>query len=294
MLSGDTEQELQQDIARIDEKRKVLEQIVEITRAIEQMQDSLNAVLILGEPSSELPPEAVKLYQSLSGNMQNLPTNQIKEYLHNLELVVNNQLETILHYSGFDFDSDNVIEILTLSGDSSDTETSPAELLNDFMRTAQTAVSLRVLLKKRGVSTDAAVIAVPKEVIKKQYARLEEQEKQQRTRVKEKVNEMKQDISAMIDNPSYPAAMKTMLNSVLDNLDNDLKRIESGARLDLLSFIADAQELTEVPVEEEEIADEQHESAAEEQKAGFADKASRWLNSPWSVSWDDIENEATK
>jgi len=291
MLHQETDKKLKQDIVCIDEKRKVLEQIVEITRAIEYMQDSLNAVLILGEPSSDLPPEAANLYKSLNESLLIQSTNKIKVYLDNLERLINKQLEQILHYSGFDFDSDEAIEILTLSGDSVNTENSPIDMLNDFKRTAQTAVSLRVLLKKRGICTDGAFIAVPKEVIKKQYSLLEEQEKQQRRKVKEKVIDMKQNIKSMIDNPGYPDSMKTMLSSVLDNLENDLKQIDSGISLDQLSFVADAYELSDVPVAEEETRTEAPQQTKEQKKkAGLADKASRWLNSPWKVSWDNLED----
>lgn len=292
MLPNEMDSELQQDISRIDEKRKVLEQIVEITQAIEQMQDSLNAVLILGEPSSDLPPEAAKLFQDLSGRMQNLPTNQIKDYLQKLERVINSQLEEVLRYSGFDFDSDEAIEILTLSGDSADSETSPIEMLRDFKRTSQTAVSLRVLLKKRGVSTAGAVISVPKQVIEKQFKALEEKEQQQRKKVKEKVVEMKEDINAMIENPDYPDAMKEVLNGVLDNLDSDIKLIESGGKMDKLSFMMDTEEITEAVQQEDEVEEIVLETPGEAKKRSMADKANEWLNSPWSTSWKDIKDEA--
>lgn len=291
MQATEMDKELQQDIARIDGKRKVLEQIVEITQAIEQMQDSLNAVLILGEPSSNLPPEAAKLFENLSGSVQNLPTNQIKEYLQRLERVVNSQLEGILKYSGFDFDSDEAIEILTMSGDSSDTQASPLDMLKDFKRTAQTAVSLRVLLKKRGVSTDGAVISVSKEEIEKQYKVLEEKEQQQRVKAKNKVEEMKDDISAMIDNPSYPDAMKEVLQGVLSNLDNDLAHIEKGGGLDKLSFVMETHEFGEAVQQEDDVEEIVLETPDEAKRRGIANKANEWLNSPWSVSWKDIKDE---
>ena len=292
MMPNEMDNELQQDIARIDGKRKVLEQIVEITRAIEQMQDSLNAVLILGAPSSELPQEAAKLFQELSGSMQNLPTNQIKDYLKKLQTVINSQLEGILKYSDLDFDADETIEILTMSGDSADTRATPLDMLNDFKRTSQTAVSLRVLLKKRGVSTDGAVIAVPKEVIDKQYKELEEKEQQQRVKVKGKVEEMKEDINVMIDNPSYPDAMKEVLRGVLDNLDSDIRLVDSGGSLDKLSFVMETQEFGEAVQQEDDVEEIVLETPDETNKRSLANKANEWLNSPWSVSWKDIKDEA--
>ena len=154
--ASDANQALKQDVAGLEQKRQILEQIGDSTRAIESMQESLNAVLVMGVASKDLPEDALKLYSALSGSMRNLPVNKIKEYYGNLEILVKKQLNRVLNYSGVDFEDDDQVEFITLSSESD--EQSPVELLEAFKRTAQTAVSLRVLLRKRGVQTPGSAL----------------------------------------------------------------------------------------------------------------------------------------
>jgi hypothetical protein len=164
----------------------------------------------------------------------------------------------------------------------------PLNLLDEFKRTAQTAVSLKVLLKKRGVATEGLVLPVPRDAIQQQLRHLDEQEQQQRVRARDKITEMKQDIDRMLENPAYPEAMKSMLKDVQRNLDRDLKRIDSGGSLAGLSFIADAGDVAALEVPEE-IVVEAPSVDAETETRGFSQMASRWLNTPWDTGWDDIK-----
>jgi len=278
--------EFKQDISAIEEKRQVLERIVDITQTIESMQKSLNSALMLGLSSKEMPEDAYTLYSALSDSIRNLPVIKIKEYLANMETIIKSQLEKILGFSGVEFDSDDTVESVYLAGDGVDEN--PLNLLEDFKRTAQTAVSLKVLLKNRGVQTDGSDLPVPRDTIHKQLKHLDAQEKQQRTKAKEKIGEMREDLDKMIDNPSYPAEMKEMLKAVQGNLDQDLKHIDAGVSLGKLSFVAEAAEVTaieEVTVETEEI---EITAIPEPQDVGFSTAASRWLNTPWDTSWDDV------
>ena len=216
--------------------------------------------------------------------------NKIKEYLANLERIIKNQLGRILQFSGVDFSSDEAVETLYLTSDES--EQSPLQLLEDFRRTAQTAVSLRVLLRKRGVATPGSALPVQKQIIHQQLEQLDAQEKQQRGKIKLKIVEMKDDISHMINNPAYPEGMKKILREVQANLTKDLQSLERGAPLSTLSFVTDADELTGLEEEQPEVEEITLTALPEEaEKTGFSAAASRWLNSPWEVSWEQIKKE---
>lgn len=280
------ETDYQQDIAAIEGKRRVLEQIVEITRAIESMQKSLNSALMLGLPSKDMPEEAYQLYRSLSDSIRNLSTNKIRDYLSNMELIIKSQLEKILGYSGIECDDGATVESVFMAGDGVDEN--PLDLLEEFKRTAQTAVSLKVLLKQRGVGTEGLTLPVPQEAIKQQLQHLDEQEQRQRLRARDKITGMKQDIDGMLQNPAYPEAMKAMLKDVQRNLDQDLGRIDAGGSLASLSFIADAESVTALEAPEE-IVLEAPSAEGETDTRGFSEMASRWLNTPWDTSWDDIK-----
>ena len=283
--------ELKNDISRIEQKRQLLERVVDITRAIENMQASLNAVLVLGVASKDLPADALNLYSSLSDSLRNLPVKQIERYYDNLEILIKKQLNRVLEYAGLDFPEDDGVEFITLS--STRDEFDPLELLDAFKRTAQTAVSLRVLLRKRGVTTPGAAIPVSPQVIRQHLVRLEEQEQIQRTRIKHKIVEMQQDVRRMIDNPAYPAGMKAMLREVVGNLQQDLDQLARGAPLDRLSFVAEMQDIVPAEVQSVEIEEITIEAPApaSAEASGFSGKAMRWLNSPWEVGWDDLQEE---
>jgi hypothetical protein len=284
---------LQADISSLESKRQILKQIVDITRAIESMQDSLNAVLVLGVDSKNIPEDALNLYSSLSDSLRNLPVSKIKQYFNNLELIVKGQLDKILHYSGLDYSDDGNIEFISLSSDES--EVNPFDLLAEFKRTAQTAVSLRVLLRKRGVATPGSPVPVSPSIIKQQLQHLETQESQQRTKAKEKILEMRDDVKGMLDNPHYPEGMKQVLRGVVANLDRDIKLLEKGVSIEKLSFVMETEDV--LSVEEPNIELEEIEvievGGIEEDQAdmSFSAAASRWLNSPWDVSWGDITRD---
>jgi DNA-binding transcriptional MerR regulator len=284
---------LQADISSLESKRQILKQIVDITKAIETMQESLNAVLVLGVDSKDIPEDGLSLYSSLSDSLRNLPVSKIKQYFNNLELIVKGQLEKILRYSGLDFSAAESIEFISLS--SEEDEANPFDLLDEFKRTAQTAVSLRVLLRKRGVATAGSPIPVSPALIKEQLQHLESQESQQRSKAKAKIHEMQDDVKSMLENPHYPDAMKQVLKGVVDNLERDIKLIEKGASLNQLSFVMESEEVlsmeeTNIEVAEVEVIDIGGVEEAETDMS-FSAAASRWLNSPWDVSWDDINSD---
>lgn len=278
---------LQRDISAIQDKRQVLEQIINIAQTIESMQTSLESVLILGVPSRDLPEEALNLYSSISDNLRNLPVNKIKDYLRNLEAIIRKQLEKILHYSNSDLSSDDSVELLFISSDGSDQ--SPLQMLEDFKRTAQTAVSLRVLLRRRGVATEGSPLPVARKEIEHQITRLEWEEQKQRGKIRLKISEMKVDIERMIDNPAYPDGLKEILRGVNRNLENDLKNIDLGVKLSSLSFVTDADEITGIQDISTDAAEPEESGPAEQ--ASLAESARLWLNTPWDVTWEEVRHK---
>ncbi|MET0065983.1 MAG: hypothetical protein ABW076_06525 [Candidatus Thiodiazotropha sp.] len=290
MLSNDSLNEMMRsDIANLEDKRKILQQIVEITKAIEGMQESLNAVMVLGVPSKEMPEKALQLYSALSDSLRNLPVKQVKLYYDNLESVIKKTLDKILAFSDKDFSGDDGIEFVTLSSTTHDE--SPMDLLDEFKRTAQTAVSLRVLLRKRGVQTPGATIPLSREVIRQKINDLDRQEQAQRGKAEGKIREMQADVEQMLNNPNYPDAMKEILKGVVNNLERDKKLLRAGVPLHKLSFAMEHHEISgveEMSVEEEiEITG----LPEDDRDMSFSDAASRWLNSPWEVSWKEISTQ---
>jgi hypothetical protein len=279
---------LREDIAAIQEKRRLLEQILDVSKAIAHMQDSLDSVLILGLASKDLPEGALGLYSALSVSLRNLPVNQIKEYLVNLEMIIKSQLETILQYAKIDFGSDEAVNILYRASDAA--EQIPIQLLEEFKRTVQTTLSLRVLLRKRGVATPGSPLAVPAEVIQQQLEQLDVQEQHQRDKIQHEIVETRDNINRILDNPDYPENMKLRLRDVGVKLDKDLLSLEKGASLNALSFVTNTNKLTRLE-ELTEAALNPSDQPVTSNKLSFTQAASRWLNSPWNVTWSQIKKE---
>jgi hypothetical protein len=279
--------DMKRDVSGLEQKRRMLEQIVDITKAIESLQESLNAVLVMGVASKDLPEDALKLYGALSNSLRNLPIKKIREYYDNLEIIIGKQVNRIMNYASVDFSADDEIEFITLS--SEDDAQSPLELLEAFKRTAQTAVSLRVLLRKRGVPTPGSPLPISAQMIKDQLQHLEAQEQQQREKIKTKIEEIKQDVQGMIDNPAYPDGMKCMLREVVGNLERDLAQLARGAPVERLSFVTEIVVNETESVEVEEITIEAVVAPPSENASSFSRSAARWLNSPWEVSWSEVQ-----
>ncbi|MCB1759628.1 MAG: hypothetical protein KDI68_07570 [Gammaproteobacteria bacterium] len=275
--------EIQEDITAIETKRQVLEQIVSITQSIENMHTGLESILVLGAPSQEMPEEALELYNSISSNLRNLPVNTIREYLRNLESLIRVQIKSILRYADLDLEEEDSVEILTLSSNGSGK--SPLEELEEFKRTAQTAVSLKVLLRRRGVASGGCQFPVPREMISAHVSSLEQQEQRQRARIRGKVEEMKAEIAAMIDNPAYPDGLKSILRGVQDDLGEDLDRIDKGLKLSSLSFVTDAGELSAI---DENLLEPAPQPVEVREPPSFTESANLWLNTSWDVSWKDV------
>lgn len=286
MMSMFDDPGIKQDITRLEQKKLLLQQVIDVARALETMNEGLDSVLNLEVHSRDMPQDALDLFGTISEHIKSLPTARIQEYQANLERIVQVQLQQILEFAGIDFARDDAIELLTLSTE--DEPRTPLDLLNEFRRTAQTTLSLRVLLRKRGVQTGGTRLAVPRDALEAQVERLQAEEARQRVRVDEKMVDMRNDVEAMIANPAYPKGMKQLLGEVLEGLVHDHARLRNGAPLASLSFVTGSEEIVATPVDEAPDPDPANAGADEPEQRSFTDRASRWLNSPWDVSWDDL------
>lgn len=286
MTTSSNQTELKKDISSIEAKRKVLEEIVTIAKAVENMQESLESVLFLGLPSQDLPKEALELYGLLNENLQSLSVNQIKEYVTNLERVIKKQIGRILDYSRMDLSSNKAIEVFYAGNHGEDEN--PLQLLEEFKRTAQTTVSLRVLLKKRWEYTEGSPLPVSEALIQKQIEQLDAHDKKLRIKVKTQIVEMKQELDKIIHNANYPDAIKDLVIKVQKNLNKDLASIESGGELSRLNFVIDVEEISGIQMPSAEDT-EPAQKRKGKKEVGFTEAAHRWLNSPWDVSWNDAK-----
>ena len=293
-------------IEMVKGKRQLLKRVVLITRATERMQDSLKAVLILGQPSTDIPEGVLKYYHVLSNKIKQKPTEKINWYLNKLEELIKSNLQGIIDLS---MQEDETL----LPGLSSQIEDEYSDeamnLLNDFKRQSQTAVALKILLQQRGVYTSGTTVKESVQQIEGHIERLERRERKQRKQLQQNISEMHADLSSMLGSDQYSDAMKKVFRKVMTDLENDQKIIERGERVDRLQLSfevvetgiknkkVETAEQQQVATETEEYLEEFDQIEASEKtstKASFLKTLYRWLNTPWNVKWRDIRNRRNK
>ncbi len=300
----------------IRDKQRLLKRLIIITRAIERMQDSLNSVLILGKPSTDIPDGMLKYFHLLSNKIKQKPTEKIRQYLNQLELTIKSNLQEIIKISMLDHYAGSV-------GPASNGAEKPYSdeamyLLREFNKQAQTAVSLKILLLQRGVHTPGTVVKVPVHLIKGQLKHLAKKEEIQLNKIRTHVSDIQNDFESMLDSSEYTDEMKDMFRNVITGLKNDQRAISQGVRIYQLAFSFekiktgdDKQHIMQPSNKQEEInsvdlpeemdqpddVDQPEEIGKSEdmhtypRKHVFFRTLFKWLNTPWSVTWDAIKRK---
>ncbi len=290
-------------IESIKDKRLLLKRVVMITRATERMQDSLKSVLILGQPSTNIPKGLLKYYHVLSNKIKKKPTEKIRWYLTKLEDLIQANLQEIIKIATLDYgDPESIDGFEQVEGNYSD---DAMNLLTEFKRQSQTAVALKIVLQQRGVYTSGALVKVPVQEIEEHINLLEKREERQRKRLRLHIYEMHSDLSAMLNSDQYSDDLKKIFRKVMSDLEYDKEAIDKGVRIDQMQLSFEVVETGEgerktdpveaqkqVVIETEEYLEEfDHEETADKvlSKKGFFRILFKWLNTPWSVSWEDIK-----
>jgi hypothetical protein len=279
----------------LQEKQTVLKQVVDIARTIEEMREALEALVVLGQPSTDLPREMLTFFQALSAKTERQPTDKIKRYLMELEDITNEGVQEILEFAHADPD---VLDWEEQQADQALLSEQVQKMIREFQRRAKTAVSLKILLQRRGIDTPGATIPVPLSQIREQLVKLEMKEQRQRGMVKRQISEIREDLQRMLGNELYPEGMKSVLRNVLKGLEKDLRVITAGGRLGDLNFSFERVETGEpsrpAPASAPDTVLDQSDTerqppVAGGKRIGFFRRLWLWLNTPWGVTWKRLK-----
>ncbi|MCG8428818.1 MAG: hypothetical protein MI754_15800 [Chromatiales bacterium] len=272
----------------IEQRRLLLRRVVAVARAVQQMKKGLKAVLFLGVPADKLPGDVRRFFKGVAGQLKRQSTDKVLDYIERLERLIKQDLDLVIHYSEMDLEQ---VDEIDLPDDT-------LNLLREFKRRAQTSVSLRMLLQKRGVSVPEPAVSLPVEKIRERLDDLETKEKIQRKKAVEQMRLMQEDLTRMMKEPGYTEEMKKVFSTVIAGLERDLKAIASGISLDKLPFSFEQvdnprakQPVDYIDPAAKPIVEKTAEQASEPQQEGFFKRLIRWLNTPWSVTWERIKRE---
>ena len=290
------------EIRALEEKRDALERAVKIALNIEHLHKSLEATLLMGESSADIPKEALATFEKLEDSTQGMPLAKLKETLVSLERAIKSKLDNILKIAEMDDDA-------LVASDPVATH----RLLNNYRKQAQTAVALRVLLHSRGEATDATELHVPTEQIRAKLTVVAQKERAYRKVVKTEIISMVKETERMLTNPGISDSMREFLIASNDDLQNNLDHLDSGnsitsmpvaiemiemseseiTTLDTAPSATPASRPNEVPEVQKQTVFAPLESShpqpsvqqAKKNKKGFFTRIKEWITTPDEVTW---------
>jgi len=272
-----------EELNLLREKRGLLEQAVKIAEAVEHLHHGLMTVMLLGKPTNLISKKAIATFEILDGQTQMLPSDQLCEILKKLENSVQQKLATILQISKL---KDRAfIDAEVIAGE----EKTPATLLREYQKLAQTAVAVRVLLHTRGERTAPTVFAVPEDDLRHKITEIREREQGCRTKVKQEIVKLVQDTDQLLIRDDLPEGMRIMLETSRDGFQQNLEHMEVGGSLQTMPVsmeIIDVEDTEEAMMQHSLSAIKKSQQNKQEQidlqqgsSASFFGKIMRWIKS---------------
>ena len=226
-----------QEIRALEEKRETLERAIQIALNIEQLHKSLEATLLMGQPSADIPEEALDTFENLESSTRDMPLAKLKQNLASLEKAVKAKLAGILEIADMDDDA-------LVASDPMATH----NLLNKFRKLAQTAVALRILLHIRGEATDATELHVPTEQIRAKLTVVEQKERAYRKVIKTEMVSMITESERLLSNPDISDSLREFLTTSNEDLQRNLDHLDSGKTITSMPVAVEMVEMSETEI----------------------------------------------
>jgi hypothetical protein len=291
-----------QEVRLLKERRKSLDDVIKLTLGINHLQKSLESILLLKQPAKDIPRDLLNTLGNISDSVANLPPNELSKRLDFLEKSIQKDIDAIMGIS-------NQLEILdpTELGDSESKDTSERlhSLVSDFRRRTNTAIILKLHLRKRGVNVTESVIPVSTDVLVAQVSKLVIEEKKCCARTIKGLTDLNQELEEIIDNPGYADSIKPYALMMRQKINVNIEHLQKGKDIEKMPYVVEIIELGISKKEKDTAVKSKEElknkkpdskSSVKKEKSGtknkkqssFIKKLFKWLSSPWSVNWRDL------
>jgi len=298
------------EIRALEEKREALEKAVKIALNIERLHDSLEASLLLGQPSADIPKDVVLTYTRLQDSTKSQPTAALLQSLQTLERVVRTNLGRILKISELD---DEVL-VGPVAG-------KIEALLKDYQKQSQTAIALRVLLHSRGEATEPSELYIPAEQIRARLSVVKQKEQVYRKVIRTEVVTMMTEAERLLNNGGLSESMQKFLTTSYEDMRANLAHLDSGNSISSMPVAMEMVEMSEheistldtapAPQSTDMATDELPEVQKQTlfgsfdsqpttqtpkaqlppRKKGFFQRLREWATTPDSVTWKTLKGK---
>jgi hypothetical protein len=300
---------ISEELKALEHKKSALEKVMKIARAVEQLRYGLESVVLLGKPSSRISTQAMHVFEALSEKIRIQPTRKIQELMVKLNGTIANNLNAVIELAS----AENQAELHEQVTSDSELADQIDKLIQDYRKSAQTAVALRVVLRERGVPSPPIKWSISVERIRSQITQLNDQECHYRKKVKSEIILLQHDALAVAGNDNLPQATRESAAHMHKMLQKDLDHLNAGKDIASMPFFVEVVELQETNASETQaekpdqpqMQPEKTPSATtsdntksnqdtSKNKPGLIHKLWRWSTTPPSVTWHDIDQQGGK
>lgn len=303
-------------------KRHALEQLFLFARQLVVAGEGMGAIECAARPSQTISAQQTQQLESRIASYDVINTEQLKPALRKTDQLLASELNAILKIAAISEQYFNA----QVKADSTDTVNTTLkklyQRLQRFKTRAQNNLAIRNVLLQRGTPATAIKLPVSQELLADRVKSLRQKEKGYSEKIQTAVQSMLTDTSAILQGGQYPQTINDKMAETQQQLLQTLDHLNKGRSLDQLPFTIEL-ELNDrdyalhahtLPTQTEEQEQEQEPihlaaSANDEalppisdtviaepdiepaKKLGFFYLLKRWLNTPTSVSWQDIKRQ---
>lgn len=285
-----------EEIRLIKQRRKNLDHIIKFTLGISRLQKSLETVLLLKKPTTDIPRDLLKVLGNISDNVANLPSNELMKRLTRIEESIQEDMNTIM---GITNQPDTIDA--SSSNQTEDISNKLQSLINDFRRRINTAIVLKLHMRTRGMEVSETTIPITAEELVSQVSKLVVEEKKCRTKTKDELEAMDNQMEIIINNEDCPEAMKNFAVQLRQEINKNIEHLNKGKDIEKMPYVVEIIQMGEdqstksestsqaTKINENSTATEETIIISNNQKSGFFNKLGKWLSTPWAVKWKDIQ-----
>lgn len=285
-----------EEIRLIKQRRKNLDHIIKFTLGISRLQKSLESVLLLKQPTTDIPRDLLKVLGNISDNVANLPSNELMKRLTRIEESIQEDMNAIMGITKQPdaMDASN-------SNQADNTPEKLQSLINDFRRRINTAIVLKLHMRTRGMKVAETTVPVTAEELVTQVSKLVVEEKKCRTKTKDELQSMDNQMEIIINNEDCPAAMKSYAAELRQQINKNIEHLNKGKDIEKMPYVVEIIQMgenettktdsTDSPTQTNEntVQSETVTDIPNEQNLGFFSKLIKWMTSSWTVKWKDIK-----
>lgn len=230
------------DAHRLEYQRDLLASVLDIVHFMEELQQSLVAVRVLGDTSRLVPAFVSRTYDHLDSHLKSADNTRLHGYQENLEALIRQDLTRVLRIAG----ADRRAGSRTGEPPAARPPDADRRLVEEFRRRALTLVALRILMRKRGQPVVAVSLPVPERLLEETLQRVEHDCCVHRKRALDEAMVLADEVRVQLRKPALGDAMRRMLAGLQEGLQMNIEHLQSGKPVSDLPVRMESAELHDV------------------------------------------------